>query len=77
MKRALVVTLIVLAITVASGAVFSQSRRADRAVDPVCGLVVEKNEALSWVYKSQKYYFCSVRDRDAFTKDPDGYLRKR
>jgi len=77
MKRAFAVTLLVIAIAVASTAVYSQSKRADKAIDPVCGLVVEKNEALSFPYKSQKYYFCSVRDRDAFIKDPESYLRKR
>jgi YHS domain-containing protein len=77
MKRALVVTLLIIAIVVISANVFSQSKRTDKAIDPVCGLMVDKNPQLSFNYKDQTYYFCSNRDRDAFKQNPDIYLRKR
>jgi P-type Cu+ transporter len=49
--------------------------RPEKVRDPVCGLMVEKDPALSTVYKGQTYYFCSKADRDKFTKNPEKYLR--
>ena len=46
-------------------------------LDPVCGMeVTEEDAACSYEYQGKKYYFCAASCRDAFTQDPQGYLRK-
>src|SRR5689334_1961243 len=44
--------------------------RPEKVLDPVYGLMVEKDPQLSAMYKGQTYYFCSKADRDKFTKNP-------
>ena len=49
--------------------------RPEKVLDPVCGLMVEKDPELSAVYKGQTYYFCSRADRDKFKKTPEKYIK--
>ena len=77
MKRAVAVTLLVIAIAVVSASALSQGRRTDKAIDPVCGLSVDKNPDLSVRHGNETYYFCSVRDMNAFRQNPEMYVRKR
>jgi YHS domain-containing protein len=42
--------------------------------DPVCGMMIEKDEAVSQsVHESTTYYFCSETCRRTFESDPDQY----
>jgi len=48
------------------------------AKDPVCGMAVDKkNAAATSEYKGATYYFCAVRCKEAFDKDPDKYLKSK
>ena len=80
MKRIAVVLLVVVALVAISGSMISQSKapgaKAQKAVDPVCGLTVEKSPDLSVNYKGETYYFCSKKDLDTFKKTPDKYAKK-
>jgi YHS domain-containing protein len=48
------------------------------AIDPVCGMTVdEKNPPATSEYKGSKYYFCSMRCKNAFDKAPEKFLAKK
>ncbi len=48
------------------------------AVDPVCKMTVdEKKSAASYDYKGKTYYFCATGCKEAFTKDPEKYLKAK
>jgi YHS domain-containing protein len=53
----------------------NNSPRAERARDPVCGLMVDKNPEMSAEYKGRVFYFCSKTDRDEFRKNPGKYVK--
>jgi YHS domain-containing protein len=59
--------------------VFGQTKnlrpRPEKARDPVCGLIVEKDPKLSAEYDGKTYYFCSLADRDKFKKKPEKYVK--
>jgi YHS domain-containing protein len=56
----------------------SQSKKApEKARDPVCGIVVEKDPNLSTTYKGETYYFCSKTDMEKFKKEPEKYAKKK
>lgn len=79
MKRTLAVLLIVTAVFSLSISMVSQSKtppKADKAIDPVCGLTVDKLPELSTSYKGQTYYFCSRADLKKFTDTPEKYVKK-
>jgi YHS domain-containing protein len=45
-----------------------------RAIDPVCGMVVDTDTALAKAkYNSQAYYFCSEQCAATFRADPERY----
>ncbi|MCX8031293.1 MAG: heavy metal translocating P-type ATPase, partial [Thermodesulfovibrionales bacterium] len=45
--------------------------------DPVCGMNIEKDEAVATTqYKGQTYYFCAEICKEEFDKDPESYLTK-
>lgn len=45
------------------------------AIDPVCGMEVEKATAAAMSeYEGQTYYFCAPGCKQAFDKDPEKYL---
>jgi YHS domain-containing protein len=48
---------------------------ADRDVDPVCGMAVDKASAKSAVHQGQVYYFCSQTCRDKFEAAPATYAK--
>jgi YHS domain-containing protein len=59
-------------------AVSAQNKNApkpDKALDPVCGLIVDKDPNLSVDYQGQTYYFCTKADRDKFRENPQKYVR--
>lgn len=68
----------VLATALFAAAQSQQPRKApDKAKDPVCGLIVEKDPNLSTNYKGETYYFCSKADLEKFKKEPEKYVRKK
>lgn len=45
--------------------------------DPVCKMVFEENEAESTsIYKGETYYFCSLKCKERFDKNPELFLEK-
>lgn len=47
----------------------------ERAVDPVCGMSVNKSGAVSTVDEGVTYYFCALGCRDEFLADPGRFTR--
>jgi YHS domain-containing protein len=47
------------------------------AVDPICKMDVDENEA-KWVssYKGKKYYFCAPGCKKEFDENPEKYAEK-
>ena len=79
MKRTALALVLVLAVTFAAVSGLAQAKKADKpekAKDPVCGLMVDKDPKLSTTYKGDTYYFCSRADLDEFKKNPDKYVKK-
>ena len=45
------------------------------AVDPVCGMTIEPEEAAATSeYEGTTYYFCSAGCKEAFDAEPAGYV---
>jgi YHS domain-containing protein len=80
MRRAIAILLIVTAVIAISSSVIAQTKtpgkKAEKAIDPVCGLTVDKLPELSYVYKGETYYFCSKADLNKFKETPDKYTKK-
>ena len=78
MKRSTLALVLILAITVATMSGFAQAKKEkpEKAKDPVCGLMVDKDPALSAGYKGDTYYFCSKADMELFKKSPEKYVKK-
>ncbi len=80
MKRRFIAILIVVAVVAVSGSMISQSQspsqKPQKAVDPVCGLMVDKLPELSATYKGDTYYFCSAADQKKFKDNPGKYVKK-
>jgi YHS domain-containing protein len=51
--------------------------RPEKARDPVCGIMVEKDPQLAAEYKGKTYYFCSKADRDKFKQSPQKYVKDK
>ena len=66
-----------LSVTVAIGAQNKDPSKPEKARDPVCGLMVEKNPNLSADYQGQTYYFCTKTDRDKFKENPQKYIKSK
>lgn len=49
-------------------------KMAKAAKDPVCGMSVAKDEAASYQFVGETYYFCSERCRDRFQALPARYV---
>jgi Cu+-exporting ATPase len=57
---------------------FAQAKKSpEKAKDPVCGIMVDKDPNLSANYKGETYYFCSKADMDKFKKEPEKYVKKK
>ena len=61
----------------AAGQSQQQKKAPEKAKDPVCGLMVDKDPNLSTNYKGETYYFCSKADMEKFKKEPEKYVRKK
>ena len=45
------------------------------AIDPICGMAVEESKAAAtYNYKGKTYYFCNIRCKEKFEKDPEAAL---
>jgi Cu+-exporting ATPase len=73
------IMILVLAATSSIGfAQGAQTKKApEKAKDPVCGIMVDKDPRLSANYKGETYYFCSKADMDKFKKEPERYAKKK
>ena len=81
MKRRVLVGILIAGLALVSMpavAQTSQSKKApEKAKDPVCGIMVEKDPNLSTNYKGETYYFCSKADMEKFKKEPEKYAKKK
>jgi xanthine dehydrogenase accessory factor len=50
--------------------------RQEEAIDPVCGMTVATDSSRPVRYEGADYYFCCAGCRQAFGKDPDGYVKR-
>jgi YHS domain-containing protein len=56
----------------------AQEKSSDTAIDPVCGMTVNKAQAkATFEYKGTTYYFCNPGCKESFAKDPEKYLAKQ
>ena len=77
MKRTVAVALILI-LAATSMTVLAQTKKApEKARDPVCGILVDKDPKLSVNHKGETYYFCSRADMDKFQKEPEKYVKKK
>ena len=77
MRRRVVAVALILMLA-ASMMVFAQAKKTpEKAKDPVCGIMVDKDPNLSANYKGEAYYFCSKADMDKFKKEPEKYVKKK
>jgi YHS domain-containing protein len=51
--------------------------RPEKARDPICGIMVEKDPQLAAEYKGKTYYFCSNADREKFKQNPQKYVKDK
>ena len=49
---------------------------AERAIDPVCGMTVDKQTAGSFEHGGERYFFCSALCLEIFRKDPVHFLNR-
>jgi YHS domain-containing protein len=78
MGRTVVAVALVLILVATSMTAFAQAKKApEKAKDPVCGIMVDKDPNLSANYKGETYYFCSRADMEKFKKEPDKYVKKK
>jgi P-type Cu+ transporter len=49
---------------------------SNTAIDPVCGMVVDRDRAAgTWDYHGERYYFCHPSCRERFKADPESFLK--
>jgi Cu+-exporting ATPase len=77
MKRPVLAVALILIVITASVLVSAQGKKVEKARDPVCGIMVDKNPDLSVSYRGEVYYFCSKADMEKFKQEPDRYVKKR
>jgi YHS domain-containing protein len=77
MKRPVLAVALILIVIATSVLVSAQGKRVEKARDPVCGIMVDKNPDLSVSYRGEVYYFCSKADMEKFKQEPDRYVKKR
>jgi len=49
------------------------SSQKKNAIDPICGMTVEKNDAIHAKHEGEVYYFCSEHCHETFMNNPDKY----
>jgi len=78
MRRSAVAIALIVVLAATSMTVWAQAKKApEKAKDPVCGIMVDKDPNLSTEYKGEKYYFCSKADMEKFKKEPEKYVKKK
>ena len=82
MRRSVISVALILVLIITSTAVFAQQgkkapEKPEKAKDPVCGIMVDKDPNLSANYKGETYYFCSKADMEKFKKEPEKYVKKK
>jgi len=50
------------------------SQNEQLAIDPVCGMSIERGKAVKTEYKGEVYYFCCPHCQQAFETSPEEYL---
>ncbi len=49
----------------------------EKALDPLCGMVIDKETAAATTeYQGKTYYFCAPGCKVAFERDPEQYVAK-
>jgi len=71
-----IVLIVILAVSVSAVAQAKKAEKPEKVKDPVCGIMVDKNPALSYTYKGETYYFCSKTDQEKFKEAPEKYAKK-
>ena len=71
-----VILIVVLALSISAVAQQRRGEKAEKAKDPVCGIMVDKNPELSYTYKGETFYFCSKADAEKFKQMPEKYVKK-
>ena len=78
MRRNRVAVALIVVLAATSMVVFAQAKKAaEKAKDPVCGVMVDKNPELSAKHQGETYYFCSKADMEKFKKEPEKYAKKK
>ena len=78
MRRGVLAAALIVILVATSMLVFAQANRApEKAKDPVCGIMVNKDPNLSANHKGETYYFCSKADMEKFKKEPEKYVKKK
>ena len=78
MRRNMVAVALIVVLAATSMVVFAQAKKAaEKAKDPVCGVMVDKNPELSAKHQGETYYFCSKADMEKFKKEPEKYAKKK
>jgi len=80
MRRSVVAIALILVLAATSMTVWAQvegKKAPEKAKDPVCGIMVDKDPNLSAEHKGEKYYFCSKADMEKFKKEPEKYVKKK
>ena len=80
MKLKVILLLVLIVIVGVSSSMISQNKapapKPQKAIDPVCGLSVDKVPELSYTYKGETFYFCAKADLKTFKDNPDKYPKK-
>ena len=78
MRRSVVAVALIIVLAATSMTALAQAKKTpEKAKDPVCGIMVDKNPDLSTEYRGEKYYFCSKADLEKFKKEPEKYVKKK
>jgi YHS domain-containing protein len=77
MMRATVAVILIATLAVVSMTALAQARKAEKAKDPVCGIMVDKNPELSVNHKGEVFYFCSKAHMEEFKKNPQKYEKNK
>jgi YHS domain-containing protein len=78
MARTVVAVALIIILAATSMTAFAQAKKsAEKARDPVCGIMVDKDPNLSVNHKGETYYFCSKADMEKFKKEPEKYAKKK
>ena len=46
----------------------------EKTKDPVCGMLVAKNEDFKSTFEGNSYYFCSSNCKEEFAKNPGNFV---